>query len=279
MTGGSGSRCDFLVALFRTRTTSPAPRASLDHFRAFALVLRYGSDRRRQSFERNSLVIAAALLAVAVAAVILVAIVTAVTARTVLTICTLALGSTLLPSGALRTLVVALILAAFGVDQLLFAFILVAIFAALAALVLEAGAALAEHTVIMVGELEEIFGLDPVPSKLGVARHVLIFLEQLGSIAALTIVRAVAGLSPDILASLPPATATAATLTIIDQIQTSLTKKKLPLRFRRDRAALAALTLSFRSALVQAREERPIASGVERDALSFLKGAEPGPEP
>ena len=253
MTGGSGSRCDFLVALFRTRATSPAPRASLDHFRAFALVLRYGSDCRRQSFERNSLVIAAALLAVAVAAVILVAIVTAVTARTLLAICTLALGSTLLPSGALRTLIVALILAAFGVNQLLFAFILVAIFAALAALVLEAGAALAEHTVIMVGELEEIFGLDPVPSKLGVARHVLIFLEQLGSIAALTIVRAVAGLSPDILASLPPATATAATLTIIDQIQTSLTKKKLPLSLQTGRAALAALTSRSGLRLVSAK--------------------------
>ena len=253
MTGGSGSRCDFLVALFRTRTTSPAPRASLDHFRAFALVLRYGSDCRRQSFERNSLVIAAALLAVALAAVILVAIVTAVTARTILTLRAFALWATLLAGGTLRTLVVALLFAAFGLDQIIFAFVLVTILATLAALIFEAGAALAEHTVIMVGELEEIFGLDPVPSKLGVARHVLIFLEQLGSIAALTIVRAVAGLSPDILASLPPATATAATLTIIDQIQTSLTKKKLPLSLQTGRAALAALTSRSGLRLVSAK--------------------------
>ena len=233
MTGGSGGRRDFLVAFFRTRTPGPAAWACLDNFRAFALILRSRADRRWESLERDTLVSPAALFAVAVATVVLVSVVAAITARTILTLRAFALRAAFLAGRAFRALIIALLLAAFGLDQLVFTFIFVTIFAALAALVLEAGAALAEHTVIMVGELEEIFGLDPIPSKLGVARHVLIFLEQLGSIAALTIVRAVAGLSPDVLASLPPATATAATLTIIDQIQTSLTKKKLPLPFRR----------------------------------------------
>ncbi len=52
----------------------------------------------------------------------------------------------------------------------------------------------------MVGILEIIFGLDAVARELRVARHALVFLEQLGGIAALTVVLAVARLSAEVLA-------------------------------------------------------------------------------
>ena len=48
----------------------------------------------------------------------------------------------------------------------------------------------------MVRELEIIFGLDAVARELRVARHALVFFEQLGGIAALAIVLAVARLLP-----------------------------------------------------------------------------------
>jgi hypothetical protein len=74
----------------------------------------------------------------------------------------------------------------------------------------------------MVRELQVIFGLDTVAGELRVARHALVFLEQLGGIAALPVVLAVARLSAEALASLSPTAATAAALTIIDQMPTSL---------------------------------------------------------
>jgi hypothetical protein len=40
----------------------------------------------------------------------------------------------------------------------------------------------------MISELEIIFGLNSIPGKLHVARQCLIFLEQLGGVAALAIV-------------------------------------------------------------------------------------------
>jgi hypothetical protein len=73
----------------------------------------------------------------------------------------------------------------------------------------------------MIGELQIIFGLDAVARELRVARHALVFLEQLGGIAALAIVLPVARLSAEVLTSLPPATAPAAALTIVDQMPTS----------------------------------------------------------
>ena len=269
------SRSYFLITLFGTRTAGSTPRTCFDDFRAFPVFVGSSPDRRGQGLERNPFISPAAVIAVATAALVLVAVVTAVAARAILTIGTLALRAPFLSSRTVRTLIVALLFAAFGFDQFVFALILVAILAALAALVFVASTIFPKHTVVVIGELQEIFGLNPVPGKLCIAGHVLIFLEQLGGITALTIVRAIAGLAPDILTSLPPATATAATLTIIDQIQTSLNKKKLPLRFSSGRAALAALTLSSRSALDQARNERPIASGVERDALSFQRERNP----
>ena len=75
----------------------------------------------------------------------------------------------------------------------------------------------------MVRELEIIFGLDAVARELRIARHALVFFEQLGGIAALAIVLAVARLSAEVPAPrLSTAAAPAAALTIIDQMPTSL---------------------------------------------------------
>src|SRR5205085_2625175 len=112
--GGSGSRRDFLVALFGTRTTCPATRARLDDFRAFAFVLRSSADCRRQGFERDALVRRASFFIITVATLILVAVVAAVAARPVLTLRALALRTAFLAARALGALVLALILAAFG---------------------------------------------------------------------------------------------------------------------------------------------------------------------
>ena len=71
-------------------------------------------------------------------------------------------------------------------------------------LLLEARAALAEDAEIMIRELKIIFGLDAVARELGVARHALVFLEQLGGIAALAIVLAVARLSAEFRPRCPP---------------------------------------------------------------------------
>ena len=125
------------------------------------------------------------------------------------------------------------------------------IVAALAALVLEAGAALAEHTEIMVGVLEIIFGLDPIAGELRVARQALVFLEQLRGIAALTVVLAVARLSAEVLPSLPTAAAPAATLSIVDQMPTSLRSSADPLALGIQGRRGRLLTLSFRSLRAQ----------------------------
>ena len=111
-----------------------------------------------------------------------------------------------------------------GIDHVLIAVILVEIIAALAALILEPGAALAQHAEVVIRELEIIFGLDAVASELGIARHALVLLEQLRRIAALTIVLAIARLSAKILAPLSATTAPAAALSIIDQMPTFLTQ-------------------------------------------------------
>ena len=74
----------------------------------------------------------------------------------------------------------------------------------------------------MVRELEIIFGLDAVARELRIARHALVFFEQLGGIAALAIVLPVARLSAEVPAPLSPTAAPAAALSIIDQMPTSL---------------------------------------------------------
>ncbi len=70
----------------------------------------------------------------------------------------------------------------------------------------------------MVGELEIIFGLDAVAGELRVARQRLVLFQQLGGIAALAIVLAIAvRTAGHTLGTLSTAAATAAALTIVDQ--------------------------------------------------------------
>ena len=96
-------------------------------------------------------------------------------------------------------------------------------FVALAALILEARARLVQNPEIVIRELEIIFGGDPVPGHLRVAREILVLLMKLLGIATRTIVDAVALVRPPRIA-LRPLAATAATatvLTIIDQRMSS----------------------------------------------------------
>jgi hypothetical protein len=75
----------------------------------------------------------------------------------------------------------------------------------------------------MIGKLQIIFDVDAVTLHLRVARKRLILLEQLGGIAARAIVDAIAGILATRIATrrallLPATAATAAGLTIIDQV-------------------------------------------------------------
>jgi hypothetical protein len=77
----------------------------------------------------------------------------------------------------------------------------------------------------MVRELKVIFALYPVAGELRVARHVLVFFEQLSRVSTLAIVLPVA---PEVLAPLAPAAAPAAALSIVDQMPTSLKSRSVP---------------------------------------------------
>ena len=128
----------------------------------------------------------------------------------------------LLLLGLLRLIVVAVHLAveAFAIAIAIVVIVVIDILAPRAALFVEPRAAFAEHAEIMVGELEIIFGLNAVTRKLGIARHALVFLEQLRRIATLPIVAGVAAaVTRHSLGTLSTtaATATSAVLTIIDQ--------------------------------------------------------------
>jgi len=104
--------------------------------------------------------------------------------------------------------------------------------ALIAVLLLEARAGLAQHPEIVIGELEIIFGVDPIALHLGVARQILVFLQQLRRIAARAIVDAIATTLIGI-ASLRALSATAAAttvvvcLTIIHQGDTVLSKPSI----------------------------------------------------
>ena len=149
-----------------------------------------------------------------------------------------------LPLRAFRTVLMLLALftvgtAAFGsLGELTIALVLVAIVAVLTALILEAGAAFAEHSEVVVRILQIIFGLHAVSRELRIARHALVFFQELGGIAALAIILAVARLSAEVPASpLSPAAAPAAALSIVDQMPTSLRSVACPFCPRLDRAA------------------------------------------
>jgi hypothetical protein len=94
------------------------------------------------------------------------------------------------------------------------------VIAALAALLLEAGAVLVEHAVIMLRELKEIFGLDAIALQLRVARERLVFLQELDGIAARAIVLAVVARVRALVrrAGSAAAAAPAATQTIVDKL-------------------------------------------------------------
>ena len=74
----------------------------------------------------------------------------------------------------------------------------------------------------MVGELEIIFGHHPIARQLRIARHVAIFFEQLGGVAACAAIDAVGLIAPAttlralaIVAAVVIAAATATALTIV----------------------------------------------------------------
>ncbi len=126
----------------------------------------------------------------------------------------------LLLLGLLRLIVVAVHLAVEAFALTIVVIIVIDVLTSRAALFVEARATFAEHAEIMVGELEIIFGLNAVTRKLGIARHALVFLEQLRRIATLPIVAGVAAaVTRHSLGTLSTtaATATSAVLTIIDQ--------------------------------------------------------------
>ena len=126
----------------------------------------------------------------------------------------------LLLLGLLRLIVVAVHLAVEAFALTIVVIIVIDVLTSRAALFVEPRATFAEHAEIMVGELEIIFGLNAVTRKLGIARHALVFLEQLRRIATLPIVAGVAAaVTRHSLGTLSTtaATATSAVLTIIDQ--------------------------------------------------------------
>jgi hypothetical protein len=207
----SGGGSNFLLALFRTRAALTA--AGLG-FHGLPFV-RFAADRGRESFDGDPLVLdfrfrllarrTVALEAVAVAAV---------------------------SAPAALLLLAALV---FGARFDHFFFILVfvrRIVAALTALLFEPGAILAENAEIVIRELQIIFALDAIAGELRVARHVLVFFEQLRGVAPLAVVLPVA---PEIWASLAPAAATAAALSIVDQMPTSLISRSVPPAFPQGR--------------------------------------------
>jgi hypothetical protein len=178
---------------------------------------------------------------------------------------------------AFVTLILVAIVVAVGFNQLLVAVVLILI-TALTALLFEAGAAFAKNAVIMIRKLQIIFGLHAVAGELRIARHALVFLKQLRGIATLTIVLPITlGPAANVLRPLPPTTATAAPLAIIDQVHFPSKKQKVapwparqPARTMRRSDPLVPIQRGI------ARNERPIASGVDGMRSAYSQG-EAGP--
>jgi hypothetical protein len=108
--------------------------------------------------------------------------------------------------------------------------VLVERLAVLATRLLEARARLGEHTEIMIRELEVIFGVHPIALHLRIAGEILVFLEQLRGIATCATVDAVAVILTTRVTTLralllPATAATAAGLTIVDQLLLSSSLK------------------------------------------------------
>jgi hypothetical protein len=153
-------------------------------------------------------IVTRAFLAVAIAALV------ALTARlTVLTILTVLTVGTLL---AFLTRLVERILVAVAVEALVIAVLVIVL---IGTLILEPRAGFAQHTEIVIRELEIIFGLHTVAGELRIAGHVLVLLEQLRGIApaALFAATAATAASTETSRLLTPTTATAAALAIVHQ--------------------------------------------------------------
>lgn len=126
---------------------------------------------------------------------------------------------TVLPFGpllAFLTRLVERILVALAVEAFVLALVVIVL---VGTLILEARAGLAQHTEIMIRELQVIFGLHTVTRELRIAGHVLVLLEQLRGIATAALFAATAApaASPETSRLLTPTTATAAALAIVHQ--------------------------------------------------------------
>jgi hypothetical protein len=254
VTAASGGGSDLVIAFAWTRGPSPPARGG----RLFRLRVvdgqagrPVGTDRRRQDVEREAVVVAVGALSRPIHIFVAVVIPAAIVARMLARLASFTrLAGTVsltavLPLGPLLALLALLALFAIGgfavgFDQIVLTLVLVGPVAALAPLVLEARAAFAEHTEIMVCILQIIFGLDPVARELRVARQTLVFFEQLGGIPALPVVLAIARLSAataaEVLAPLSTAAAPAATLlSIVDQMRFPNKAEVLPLWPQADR--------------------------------------------
>jgi hypothetical protein len=228
----SGGGRDLVLAFGRARGAGAATRTprrlilGLSRFRLIA------ANRRRKCIERDGLGAAIRPSAIAFRVVPRPALSALLAPRTALAI------EALFAILALRTLLGGFLA---SLDELFVTFVFVDVMLAPGTLLLEPCAILAQHAKIMVGVLKIIFSLDAVARELRVTRHALVFFEQLGGVAALAIVLAVsARLSAEIRAPLSTATASAAALTIVDQIPTSLRSSIVAPSPQADRAALMA---------------------------------------
>ena len=182
--------------------------------RLFLAVIAGSADGRWQDAKRNSFLGLAFIFFIAAGAI------GASLARTILPVEPFTAASTIALADLSLTIIIAVV--GFRADFLValdVVLVIVAARPALGLLLLEARAAVLEHTEVMVGVLEIIFGLDTVAGKLGVTSQALVFFEQLGGIAALAIITGVAtGIAGHTLRTLSTAATTTAALTVVDQV-------------------------------------------------------------
>jgi hypothetical protein len=212
-----GRWSDLVFAFSRTRSASATARLARRFLRCLLGFRLVAADSRRKHVERNGLAavhMARPRVSPSFAIATVIAVAAIIAARTALAVESVATILTIVARSF-----------GFGFNHLLVAVIIIGVIVALTAriLLLKAAAALTQHAEIVVRELEIIFGLDAVARKLRIARHALVFLEQLGGVAALAIILAVARLSAEVTtASLSPTTTPAAALSVVDQMPTSL---------------------------------------------------------
>jgi hypothetical protein len=157
------------LAVLGARAAGAAARPRLLFGPAF-LRIRLSADGRRQDVERNAFAGLAVILLVASITIVAV----------ILTLGALGAFVAIAWPAALRRLGGFAIIVAIRIGFVHFdAFVLIAIavFVTAAALLVEADPAVAEDTVIVISELQIIFGLDAVARELRIARHALVFFE------------------------------------------------------------------------------------------------------